>query len=88
MLCCENCRYARLACNTDYVGCAHWFNADFTYNEVMDKLNIETLATGWVYLGRYPEQKEAPDTAVAANLMTNGVVCFKKNFICKCYEGR
>ena len=95
---CKNCDFARRACNEEYVGCAYWENkrqGDYdigedpmTDNEVMDKLNINSFSTGWVYLNRYPEQEKAPDSTVAYNMMTNGVICFKKSFSCNKFKMR
>lgn len=94
MYCCLNCKNARRACNDDYVGCVFWEHEkekemnSKTLNDIMEELNVKQLATGWVYLGRYPEQADVPDVTVSANLMTNGVICFEKTFVCKQFRKR
>lgn len=91
---CLYCDYARRACNTDYIGCAYWdvqINKDLNYmthEQVMDELDLDSLATGWVYLGRRPEHETAPDVTASASVMTNGVVCFEKDFVCKKFKSR
>jgi hypothetical protein len=91
---CANCKNARRACNEKYVGCIYWENEREnelelkTDEEIMNELNLNSFSTGWVYLGRYPEQAEAPDVTISANVMTNGVICFEKDFSCRKFEER
>ena len=95
---CENCAFARRACNEEYIGCSYWegerqgniynLKPPKSDNEIMDELNINSFSTGWVYLNRYPEQEKAPDSTASYNMMTNGVICFKKSFSCNKFEMR
>ena len=91
---CMTCIHGRRACNEDYVACAHWervrqeSSSENITTLIMDLLGLQTLATGWAYLGRYPEQEKSPDTIASCNMMTNHVICFPKGFHCNKYFQR
>lgn len=90
MKCCLKCEHARYACNKAYVGCSFWEKKlqteDIDLNDIMIKLDLNQLATGWVFMGRYPEKKDSYTTA--EGIMTNGVICFEKDFVCDNYKRR
>lgn len=94
MDCCLNCKYARRACNEDYVGCAFWYYQTEreiepkSLGDIMEELHIAQISTGGVYLGRYPEQVEPPDVIASASVITNHVICFKKTFVCNHHRRR
>lgn len=88
---CASCKHARMACNEDYVGCALWAQRTgrtHTPNEIMEELNLDSLATGWAYLGRFPDQKDISPGTLGTGIMTNGIVCFKKDFVCGEFDVR
>ena len=77
---CENCFYARKACNGEYVGCVAALSRDM---EDEDWLYIfyerGEISTGWVDLRAKPYGKDS-------GMITNGIPCFKKDDFCKHYK--
>ena len=83
---CLNCKYARRAENKEYVGCSKIYQA--TYNKmILDNEDYifafykkKEIALGWVSLNSRPEDTNR------SGLLTNGIVCFKKDDICEHWE--
>lgn len=82
---CSNCYYARKTTVPDSVACAYVFSEhQMDYQKTMIELDLETVNVGWGYMKCRPEMES--DT-LDKSLITNEVVVFKKNFVCKQYEG-
>lgn len=83
---CLNCKYARRAENKEYIGCSKIYQA--TYNKeilnnedyIFDFYQKGEFALGWVALNHRPESTDK------SGLITNGIICFKKDDICKYWE--
>ena len=73
---CKSCKYAVKACNSEYVGCLYWEKkrqlTECSYSDIMDKLSIERIYTGWV---EYPN-----------GILFNHYICFPTDFVCEKLE--
>jgi hypothetical protein len=77
---CKNCKYARKAANSEYVGCSAAVRQNITdYFHFYEK---QEISTGWVNLNAYPNGGEG------FGLITNGIPCFKPDDSCKHFEKR
>lgn len=82
---CENCEYARRAENENYIGCIKLIQdkKDYTNENILFNFyNKNSISTGWVNLGKYPEDTKRE------GIITNYIPCFLKEDICEHYLPR
>ena len=79
---CENCYYARLAYNEDYIACVAMITNKLDYTSDTEPFYFyerDNIDTGWAYLSCRPNSERF-------GMMTNGIPCFKRDDCCKHYE--
>ena len=82
---CENCIHARRASNVEYVGCVKFWDEGLTPTQVMERMDIYSIQTGWAYLTRRPNDTEG-DGSASSGVIANGVNCFPRDYECKFFE--
>lgn len=77
---CRNCKYARKAENSEYIGCSAAVHQNIT--DYFSFYKRREISTGWVNLNANPGSDNG------FGMITNGIPCFKPDDSCKHFEER